>query len=162
MDFISRKDGIDKKFIKEYFNNFRQHIQEYLVKAKTFLQKPELDFTMEEIDQMGVFYKTHFKAPDNVGLNYDYMLDVFIAYCCEAWMHYFGGEYFDTVSKKDIAYGYPQVINWGPANYGWTAIAPHEWAFMIEEGDDEPLSLPFSRDISYFSKSADWNYKLKK
>lgn len=162
MFLISRKDGIDKKIIREYFKNFREHLPEYLEKAKTFLQKQELDFSMQEIDQMGIFYNDHFKVPQSVGVSYDYLLDVFIAYCSEAWIHYFGGEYFETISKKDAAYGYPQIINWGPANYGWVAILPHGWAFMIERGDKERLSLPYSRDINYFSKSAEWNYKLKK
>ncbi|MBL7730360.1 MAG: hypothetical protein JNM88_04215 [Chitinophagaceae bacterium] len=162
MDLISKKDGIDKKTIKEYFKAFHENLPANIEKAKQLLQKQQLDFSIEEIDMMGLFYRDNYRHPEKHALTYDQFLDVFIVYCCEAWIHHFGGEYFDTVSKKDTAYGYPQLINWGPENYTWIGIAPHDWAEMIEEGDEEPLSLPWSRNIRYFSNSAEWNYKLKK
>lgn len=163
MDFISRKDGVDKKKIREYFKNFHAAIPQYMQKVKKLLGKDEIDFSMEEIDQVGLIYKNNFSSPEALDLSYDHLLDLFLAYCCEAWVHYFGGEYFDTLSPKDICYGYPQVVEWGPEKFGWIGLAPNEWAFQIEEGrKQEPLSTLFSKYLNRFRNSEEYNFKTKK
>ena len=163
MDFISRKDGIDKKTIKEYFKSFHANIPGYLARVKEMLHKDQLDFSMEEIDQVGIIYRDNFFAPESLDTSYDELVDIFIAYCSEAWIHHFGGEYHDTLSTKDICYGYPQVINWGPENFGWVGISPNGWAFSIEKGDDdELLSVPYKRNLNRFLNNEEWKFKSKK
>lgn len=139
--------------MKEYFRQFHSNREFYLHAAAKVLNVSALNYSLEEIDKMGYIYEKNYKQPEVFRLTSEEFLDTVITYCCEAWIFYFGGEYFDTVSKSDYAYGFPQIINWGPSDHSWIAIAPHEWLQAIEEGRKAtPLSTPYFRNIDCFKR----------
>ena len=148
-----------KKEILEHYNSFILRINDRLHKATSLLQKEKLSYSIEEIDQMGILYGQYITGNKVVGDWEDETFEVFVTYCGEAWMHYFGGQWEITLRKTDWNYRYPMIINWGPKGYPWISIAPLDWARLIEDGDEDPLSLPWRRNLHYFSVTSEWDFK---
>ena len=150
---------IPKKEILKIYENFKENYSKNLSLAKEFLSVEVLVFSLEEIDQFGEFYASFHSKPEKLGLTYDELLDVFIVYYGEAWMHYFGGYYVYTTDKKFDFYGYACVIDYGPPQQDWVGIPPHNYAFIIEDGDKKPLSRIIKSDLELYEKRGVKNYK---
>jgi len=149
--------------VKQDYIYFQKNYIDFLQNAKNILNIKEFEYSLEEIDKMGLIYKENFKKPKQLNLTYNELLNSFISYCGEAWMHYFGGEWLYIKDKTNISFGYPQIIKWGPNDYPWSGIPPISWARRIEKNiDNESLNLPFHRKIHYFSVSEEWNKQMKK
>lgn len=141
---------------------FQENYLHLLEKIKSILKVEKFSFSLDEIDKVGEIYRKNFNNPEKINLTYDDLLYSFIAYCGEAWMHYFGGEWFYIKDKTNISYGYPQIIKWGPKDYPWSGIPPISWANRIENNvKTDSINLPFDRKLHYFSVSDEWNKKMK-
>ena len=158
---------IPKKEILKIYDNFKENYSKNLSLAKEVLSVEVLVFSLEEIDQFGEFYASFHSKPEKLGLTYDELLDVFIVYYGEAWMHYFGGYYVYTTDKKVMHYGYPCIIDYGPPKQDWVGIPPHNYAYILENQsrglsyDDDFFSLSdiIKSDLELYEKRGVKNYK---
>jgi len=150
---------IPKKEILKMYEHFKENYSKNLLLAKGFLKTNDLEFSLAEIDKFGELYAVFHSNPEKLGLTYDELLDVFIVYYGEAWMYYFGGYYVYTTDKKYDFYGYPCIIDYGPPKEDWVGIPPHNYAFMIENGDKEPLCRIIKSDLELYERRGIKNYK---
>lgn len=147
-----------KKEILEFYNNFLSKIPERLEKIKILLNKDIVDYTYLEIDKVGKLYKEYVKNNSISGDWNEEIFEIFLTYCGEAWIFYFGGKWEECLDKRSTTFGFPVIVEWGPKKYPWISVNPLDWARLIEEGDNEPLSLPWKRNVDYFISSPEWNF----
>jgi hypothetical protein len=135
-----------KKEVDQYYLWFQQNMDSLLEKAKLFLGKKELDFTTDEVDTFGVKTRELLDSVMTDEEEYEHV-NIFIAYYGMAWMHYFGGKWYFSNSKKEMSYGYPQIIEYNSP--GWVAISPYDYYISIKNNNIKPLSRIISREIEF-------------
>lgn len=148
-----------KEEIKEHFEFFLQNIPNHLDIAKKWLKKEKLDFSLEEIDLMGKKYWDLFKKNKKIpGKWYDEAYEVYVTYIGEAFKNYFKGKWKINNTKGTLGYGYPFIFDAGPDEYKSNPYDPSRPLIAIENGDKEPMSVIFVRNINYYKHYPEWNF----
>jgi hypothetical protein len=114
------------------YEAFISNVPSHLAKLKVLLERTELNFSLEEIDQVQVFYTANFKSSEKIGITYEELGQIFFAYAGQAFIHHHGGNWELSTLKNDDAYGTPIIINWGPKGYPWVSISPYVWKVRME------------------------------
>lgn len=147
-----------EKEIKEHFDFFIEKIPFHMNKAKEWLKKTELEYSFEEIDEIGKLYSELYTKSRIQGRWYDPKYEIFVTYCGEAFMKYFLGRWSLNLKINTSDFGESLITNYGPDDYHWIALNPAHWLKMIEEGDNAPLSRIYSRKVHMFNSFPEWNF----
>lgn len=159
-DYIENRST---KEIKAYYTWFHENLLFLLEKAGKLLSKQSLDFSVEEIDQLGKYIKEKLDA----GLEFDKqsilikeeLANIFIAYYGAAWMHYFGGKWYYSTKKSEYGFGFPMIIEYGPPGAMWTALMPYDYLIMTLDGRMDKLSELFVQEFRLFERKGITDYK---
>jgi|GEM_PF-5836012 len=145
------RDNWTKQELETYYRDFEKNLGNYLDKLKRNLSIDEITFSIEEIEDVGKFYKKLVIKYGYENIPIKNPLEIFIAYFGQAWIKYFGGKWYFSYNKKDSSLGYPQIINWGPPEFPWSAIRPIVWYQYLIIEDFQDLSQPFKSKIRDFN-----------
>lgn len=153
------------KEIKAYYLWFHENYPALLQHAAVLLGKQEADFSIAEINRFGTIVKgllpNGLELHDKGLLISEELANVFIAYYCGAWLHYFGGEWYYSTKKIETGYGFPQLIEYGPPGDMWSAISPYTYLVMTLKGTMEHLSEIFDRKLGVFERNGITDFKRK-
>ncbi len=118
--------------LKKDYYHFLEYIPVYLKKLRELLGKEFLDFSQEEVKQVVDLYLKYYKRPEKLDLAREEFNNMIDAYLGTAFAHYHGGHWWLNTSKSDLAYGTPNIIEYGPKGHIWVRINPREWRSSIE------------------------------
>jgi len=125
------------KELKKEFSEFIQNISFYIEKLNVILDC-KLTFELVDIDKVQNLFETNFKNPERIGLNSEILNNCFYAYIGEAFIHYNGGNWILSDSKRDRAYGTPIIT--GSRNTNFTT-SPYIWKeYIVRDLEREPIS----------------------
>lgn len=133
------------KVLKEEYQEFITKLPEYLTTMQSILNKTSLEFSFEEIESVYVLYKTYYQKPEQLGLTYTALEQIFYAYLGEAFRYRNGGEWSLSTTKTDEAYGTPTIEKWGREDYPWSRISPKVWRIRLERGILGPAQKIFRK-----------------
>lgn len=149
--FKRQNENSTKEEIKKHFDFFMENIPHHLEIARNWLNKPMLEFSLQEIDDICLIYNYLFKISGKMpGAWYQVNYEVYVTYIGEAFRKYFGGNWKVNELKKTFGYGYPFVFILGEEKGLFNPIDVTSYLLSIENGDEEPLSMIFTRLINFY------------
>jgi hypothetical protein len=122
------------KELKAEYTTFIENIPNYLENLKQLMKLENTTYSFTEIDKLRLFYENNYKTPEQLGVAYDELVNLFYAYVGEAFMFYHGGNWELSKMKNDEAYGTPIILNWGNDGEPHGRISPWVWKTLIERG----------------------------
>lgn len=130
------------KELQDDFLNFKTKIP-LLLNSLNELIGSNLSYEYNDIDKVEEFYEKNHSNPIKIGLSIEELNEMFYAFIGEAFIHYNGGNWILSDSKKDRAFGTPIIT--GARNTKYT-ISPYVWKeFIVRDLDREPISKIIKR-----------------
>ena len=125
------------KELKNEFLEFIENISFYTEKLNMILGC-KLTFELVDIDKVQNLFENNFKNPERIGLDFEILNNCFYAYMGEAFIHYNGGIWVLSDSKRDRAYGTPIIT--GSRNTNFTT-SPYIWKeYIVRDLERVPIS----------------------
>ncbi len=132
------------KELKEDYKNFINNIELNLEKFKLLINKNDLTFDKNEIDNSVKLYHKNYKKPNKLGLTEKEFENIIDTYWGTAFINYKGGEWALNLSKNDKAFGTPTIEKWGGNDYPWSRIGLNVWRSRVQKlGLDDMLPATY-------------------
>lgn len=138
--------------IKSEFKLFINSIPTNLELLKNRLQIEQLQYSVEEIDQVENWYRQNHRKPANKELTLAEIDTLIQVYIGTAFLWHFGGRWEVETSKSGY-YGKFQIIEYGGEGYGWVAFVPSNLSHLIRTGQMDDKIADYFRDrVDYFER----------